>query len=189
MKNISPRTLYVPYSSGSPTYNWYLMQRNFCFSCSFLWVVTVSSCHIDLLCNEAPLKATNRSFIFCDQKKCHEILYIFKSDLVESWGDDLHQVTNFVIFRETIKFNYLPSIATFRSQFTALYPYTQNPGNTCISQLYNKPVICLENYSFVSNLSVSNICLIKTHYLLREPSFSSVLTLWQNCFTYSLSFA
>lgn len=38
--------------------------------------MTVSTCHIVSLRKQVPLKATNRSVIYCDLRKCHDNLVI-----------------------------------------------------------------------------------------------------------------
>lgn len=61
---------------------------------------------------------------------------IFKFDLYKL-DTKISSYDQFVMFWNTIKISYHPLVATFCSQFTALYPYIQNLGNTCISNLYD----------------------------------------------------
>lgn len=66
----------------------------FIFYPLFLWLLTVSSSHIFLLHEEAPLKASNRSIIYCDQTKMSWHSEYFRIRFVQAWHDHWHVIIN-----------------------------------------------------------------------------------------------
>lgn len=76
------------------------------------------------------------------------------------------------------KVNYHPAVATSRSQFTALYPNTRNPGNICISQLTTNFLFVLEKYFFVPDLTLPKKYRTKNHYIFSRKRPPVLLTIF-----------
>lgn len=114
----------------------------------------MSSCHVIFLRENVPFQATNWSIVYCEHKKCHDILTIFKLDLFQAWKTQLHLISTFHLLENNQ--NQLSYFNSDFSQFKALYPYTHNAGNICISQLYDHFINCPRIIFFLPKAYATN---------------------------------
>lgn len=82
-----------------------------------------------------------------------------------------------------IRINYLPPVVTFRSQVSALFRYTNNLDNTCISQLYEYLDIFIGKIFFhfnpyapkyLSNLEPTTVLVGNLHISTRFTKIASI---------------